>query len=255
MLVLKRPSEELLADFMGVVNSSLAREMNRAIGRSGRFWEDRYSAFPVDESRQEERLKYHLKNGVVSGDYRTPRHNPMPNTVRALTEGSTIKAVWIRRAEHARARSKAKGWVPIEPFTDHLEITLGRLPVHRALGEAAYRTRMATLVKEATEEGAAARKKKGRRLKPVSRLLKLASTPLKKPAKSKHSSMPFALGEPEQTKAWWDAYQLMLEHRQTTLKGLARALTASLCWPEHGHRPCAIRAAASGLSEGVAAAA
>jgi hypothetical protein len=254
-LTLTRPSEELLADFMGVVNSSLAREMNRAIGRSGRFWEDRYSAFPVDESRQEERLKYQLKNGVVTGDYRTPKHNPMPHTVFALTEGSTIDAVWIRRADHARARFKAGGWVPVEPFIDHLEFTLGRLPVHRGLDEAAYRTRMAALVKEATEEGAVERKKMGRRLKPVSRLLKLANTPLKKPAKSKHSPMPFAVGSAEQTKAWWAAYQLMLEHRQTTLKGLARALTASMCWPEHGHRPCAIRAAANGLSTGVAAAA
>jgi hypothetical protein len=209
----------------------------------------------VGESRQEERLKYHLKNGVVTGDYRTPKHNPMPHTVFALTEGSTIDGVWIRRADHARARFKANGWVPIEPFTDHLELTLGRLPVHRALDEAAYRARMAALVKEATDEGTAERKRKGRRLKPVSRLLKLANTPLKKPAKSKHSPMPFAVGSAEQTKAWWDAYQLMLEHRQTTLKGLARALTTSMCWPEHGHRPCAIRAAANSLSEGVAAAA
>ena len=255
MLVLKRPSEELLADFMGVVNSSIAREMNRAIDRTGRFWEDRYSAFPVGESQQEERLKYHLKNGIVTGDYRTPKHNPMPNTVLALTEGSKIAGVWIRRADHARARFKAGRWVPIEPFTDHLEITLGRLPVHCDLDEAAYRARMTVLVQEATEEGTAVRKKKGRRLKPVSRLLKLANTPLKKPVKSKHSPMPFAMGSAEQTKAWWAAYRLMLEHRQTTLKGLARALTTSMCWPEHGYRPCALRAAANGLSEGVAAAA
>jgi hypothetical protein len=255
MVVLKRPSEELLADFMGVVNSSLAREMNRAIGRKGTFWEDRYSAFPVGESRQEERLKYHLKNGVVTGDYRTPKHNPMPNTVRALTEGSKIDGVWIRRADHARARFRAGRAVPIEPFTDHLQITLARLPVHRTLDEAAYRKRMAVLVKEATEEGTATRKAKGLRLRPVSRLLKLAKTPLKKPFKSKHSPMPFAMGDPKETKAWWDAYQLMLEHRQTTLKGLARALTGSMCWPEHGHRPCALRAAAAELSEGVVAAA
>ena len=244
----------LLADFMGVVNSSLAREMNRAIGRDGTFWEARYSAFPVSQSRQEERLKYQLKNGVVTGDYRTPMHNPMPNTARALTDGSKIDGVWIRRADHARARFRAGCWVSIEPFTDHLQITLARLPVHRALDEAAYRKRMAELVKEATAEGTAERKAKGRRLRPVSRLLRLAKTPLKKPAESKHSPMPFAMGDPAETKAWWDAYQQMLEHRQTTLKGLARALTGSMCWPEHGHRPCAIRAAANELSEGTAAA-
>ncbi|HKI02432.1 MAG TPA: transposase [Thermoanaerobaculia bacterium] len=65
---------EQLANFMGYVNSNLAREAGRLVQWREKFWSRRYRAIVIsdEEGAQIERMKYVLSNGAKEGLVRTP---------------------------------------------------------------------------------------------------------------------------------------------------------------------------------------
>jgi hypothetical protein len=247
LLTLLRADPHLLADFMAMVNGNLARELNRILARSGTFWECRYSAFPVAQSHQEARLKYHWGNGVVSGDYASPVENPMPNTVSQMVFGRPPrKGIWIRRADFTRARRRGED-VTLDDFTDEIELPLYPLPVHAHLTAAERESRMRTLLKEAKAEAWAKRDKARIKLKKPGHIEKLK--PLSKPGASKHSPVPFAMADPEQQKTWWTAYRAMQDQRWAALKKLAGGFASGdVVWPPSTPKPSALRAAEADLA-------
>ena len=229
---------------MCYLNGNLATELNRALGRTGAFWQCRYSEIPVAVTEQEARLVYHLKNGVESGLFADARENPLPGTAQVLAHGGELVGKWIRRKAYGDARKRGEK-VRIADFTDRLSLPVVALPVYAALSLGQRQARVRQLIAEANAQAAAKRAERGIPMQGPEFMAGI--DPLSKPPKSKRSPKPFGFAAPEVLKRWRERFDAMLAQRAAALECLAKHMpTAS--WPPDAHRPAAICGALRALA-------
>ena len=229
---------------MCYVNGNLATELNRALDRTGTFWQCRYSEIAVGPSEQEARLVYHLKNGVESGFFDDQRKNPLPGTAQVLAHGGELKGKWIRRKAYGDARKRGEK-VRIADFTDQLSVPVVAMPVHAALNVGQRQARVRQLIGEANAQAAAKRAERGIPMQGPGFIEGI--DPLSKPPRSKRSPKPFGFAAPEVLKRWRERFDAMLAQRAAALECLAKHMPTA-GWPSDTHRPAAICGALRALA-------
>ena len=146
-LLLTAPSAARLAAFMNHLNSSLAREVGRAVGWRERFWGRRYQAIPVtaEPAAQLERLRYLLSHGCKENLVRRPDDWPGASAVRSLRTGEPISGTRVDRTSLYRAARK-RAPTDAQDYLSRESLELIPLPCWRGLGPEDRRARIADLL-------------------------------------------------------------------------------------------------------------
>jgi len=140
-----------LAEFLGYVNSNVARELGRLHGWRGAFWGRRPKVIPVlDEASMIARLRYVLAQGVKEGLVDCPEDWPGASSTPGLL-GGTIRGVWIDRDTETRAR-KRPGPVDASRFTTENVVELTPLPAWAALAPGEQQRRVRELIADIVKE-------------------------------------------------------------------------------------------------------
>src|SRR4029077_9338154 len=107
-LLVRVQDAEQLSKFAGFVNSNLARETTRLLGRHGHFWEDRYHAIVIsrEEAAQVDRLIYTLSNGCKEGLVGRLADWPGVHAAVALLDGRPVQGTWFDRTQAYGARQR-----------------------------------------------------------------------------------------------------------------------------------------------------
>jgi hypothetical protein len=187
-LVLWVENARRLAQFVGYLNSNLAREVSRLTGWSGKIWERRYQAILIseEEAAQVERFAYVLSHGVKENLVASLEEWPGVHAVRQLLGGEPLTGYWFDRTQEYAARRRQEH--------DRLEyatfetVVLSPLPCWEHLAPEAYRERVAGLVGTIEEAAAAKRKRTG--AGPFGREAILAQHPHTRPERIKRSYAP-----------------------------------------------------------------
>lgn len=174
-LLLAPTDANQLAEFMGFVNSNIAREVGRLVDWSEKFWGRRYQGIVVSDEvpAQLGRLEYFLKNCVKENLVENPREWPGVHCTRALIEGHRLEGTWFDRTAYSRAKKRRKAAdSPVEEddfkTTEILELT--PLPCLANLSAAQHREYIESLIEKIVAEAAAARGEKGVMVLGVARL-------------------------------------------------------------------------------------
>jgi len=164
--LLARTDAKQLADFMGFVNSNIAREVGRLVGWKEKFWGRRYQGIVISDEvlAQLGRLEYFLANCVKEDLVESPLDWPGVHSARALVEGCRLEGTWFDRTGYSRARKRRKAGAPPVQENDYktsefLELT--PLPCLANLGAAQHREFIEGLVEKIVAEAAANRGEKG----------------------------------------------------------------------------------------------
>jgi hypothetical protein len=109
-LLLLVDDAEQLADFMGYLNSNLAREAGRLVAWREKFWSRRYRSIVVsgEEGAQRARLKYILGHGPKEGLVEHARQWPGVHAVRALLDDEPVQGYWFDRTLEYAARRRVE---------------------------------------------------------------------------------------------------------------------------------------------------
>jgi hypothetical protein len=140
-----------MADFMGFVESNLAKEGGKLAQWKEKFWGRRYEAIVVsdEEPAQIERLKYVLSNGCKEGLVARPQDWTGASTTTALLTGTmTLIGHWFDRTKEYRARQA--GNPALYPSTE--TVTLSPLPCWTHLDDSEIKQRVTRLVQEIEDE-------------------------------------------------------------------------------------------------------
>jgi REP element-mobilizing transposase RayT len=181
---------ERLSQFVGYLNSNLAREVSRLTGWSGKIWEKRYQAIPVsnEEAAQVERFRYVLSHGVKENLVAHLADWPGVHAVRQLLGDEPLTGYWFDRTQEYSARRRREEHDRLQYAT--LEtVTLSPLPCWEGLTPEAYRERVAGMVAAIEEDAAAARRRTG--AEPLGPKAILAQHPHSRPKRIKKSPAPF----------------------------------------------------------------
>jgi hypothetical protein len=147
-LLLVVEDAQQLADFVGYLNSNLAREVARRTGWTDKIWARRYQAIPVSEeiNAQVSRLEYVLAHGTKEGLVESPAQWPGVHCVRPLLAGdSAVEGLWFDRTREHCARLRGESFER-RKFTQTEKVELSHLPCWKNLPPEAYRERIADLV-------------------------------------------------------------------------------------------------------------
>lgn len=169
-----------LSQFMGFVNSNIAREVGRLIGWRDKFWSRRYRAIPVsdEEEAQVARLRYLLSHGVKEGLVARPEQWPGVNPWSALRAEGTLTGTWFDRTRAYEARRYRK-FFDLKDFAETETVVLTPLPCWRHLDPATRRRRIEQLHGEIVAEGEVRCRTTGRRPRGVEAVL--AQDPTERP--------------------------------------------------------------------------
>ncbi len=192
-LLLAPTSAQQLADFMGFVNSNIAREVGRLVNWKEKFWGRRYQAIPVSDeiAAQLGRLEYFLTNGVKENLVESPLGWPGIHAARALLGNRQLTGVWFDRSALYRALKRQRaGDPPVREseFKTEEVLELSTLPCLANLDEGQVRSYLEALIERVVTEAATLRRSTGSMVLGVSRLLK--QHPHTQPNQSKRSPAP-----------------------------------------------------------------
>ncbi len=142
-MLISVPDAQRMAQFVGYLNSNIARELGRMHGWREKFWGRRYQAIVVseEEAAQEGRMKYLLSQGVKEGLVTDPREWSGVHSANALAEGRrTLTGRWRKRTHEYWERVR-RGHSPAV-FTQE-RVHLSSLPcwAHRSPKEQVQRVR------------------------------------------------------------------------------------------------------------------
>ncbi len=192
-LLLAPTDAKQLADFMGFVNSNIAREVGRLVDWREKFWGRRYQGIVVSDEVQAQlgRLEYFLANCVKENLVETPLEWPGVHCAPALLEGSKLEGTWFDRTAYSRAQKRRKaGDPPIQEddykTTEVLELT--PLPCLANLSSTQQGEFIEGLIENVAAAAAANRKEKGVMALGAARLQK--QHPHTQPNRSKKSPAP-----------------------------------------------------------------
>jgi hypothetical protein len=162
-LLLVVDTAKQLSEFMGYVNSNLAREAGRLHQWREKFWARRYRAIVIsaEEGAQRNRLKYILAHGAKEGLVEHPRQWPGVHSIRALLEDEPLEGYWFDRTLEYAARRRGKEHGRLE-FATRYAVTLSPLPCWAHLSAEQQRRRIADVVSEIEQETARRRMETGR---------------------------------------------------------------------------------------------
>jgi hypothetical protein len=200
-LLLGPTDAKQLADFMGFVNSNIAREVGRLVDWKEKFWGRRYQGIVVSDEvlAQLGRLEYFLANCVKENLVESPLDWPGVHCARALVEGRKLEGTWFNRTAYYRAQKRRKAGEPPVQENDYktkefLELT--PLPCLANLGAVQHREFIEGLIERVVAEAAAKREEKGSMVLGAARLQR--QNPHTQPNRMKKSPAPrfhaFAIG-------------------------------------------------------------
>ena len=184
---------EQLAEFMGFVNSNIAREVGRLVDWKEKFWSRRYQGILVSDEAlaQLGRLEYFLANCVKENLVEHPREWPGVHCVRALIEGQRLEGTWFDRTAFSRARRRQKASDPPVQESDFKTteaLQLSPLPCISSLGAAQQRDLIQGTIERIVAAAASAREEKGAMVMGSARLQK--QHPHTQPNRIKKSPAP-----------------------------------------------------------------
>jgi REP element-mobilizing transposase RayT len=147
-------SPQHLAAFMDYVAGNIAREIGRLHDWREKFWARRYSAIVVSDEpeAQIERLAYVLGQGVKENLVERPQQWPGVHCAAALVLGSDLQGTWFDRTACYEAWRKGASRTATD-FGTPERVTFTPLPCWAALELAAYRGKIAELLRRIVEEG------------------------------------------------------------------------------------------------------
>jgi hypothetical protein len=155
-----------LAEFMGFVNSNIAREVGRLVDWKEKFWSRRYQGIVVSDEvlAQLGRLEYFLANCVKENLVEKPHEWPGVHCVRALVEGQSLEGVWFDRTAYSRAQRRRKATDPPVQESDFKTtetLELKPLPCLANLGAVQQRDLIHSSIEKIVAAATAARGEKG----------------------------------------------------------------------------------------------
>ena len=155
-----------LAEFMGFVNSNIAREVGRLVEWKEKFWSRRYQGIVVSDEvmAQLGRLEYFLANCVKENLVEQPHEWPGIHCVRTLIEGQRLEGVWFDRTAYYRAQRRRKASDPPVQESDFKTtefLELAPLPCLANLDAAQQRDLIQSTIEKIVATAAAARGVKG----------------------------------------------------------------------------------------------
>ena len=154
------------ADFMGYVDTNLAREVVRLTGWKDKVFARRYQHVVIsDEAEaQVERLRYTLANGVKEGLVGRVLEWPGVHSAGALLEGRDLEGTWFDRTKEYAAKVRGESFQALD-FAETETVVFEQLPCWKHLSPQAYQQRIGGLIAEIESEAAAERAQTG--LKPL----------------------------------------------------------------------------------------
>ncbi len=161
-LLLEVDDTKQLADFMGFVNSKVAREVGRRVRWREKVWGRRYSGIVVsnEPKAQIARLRYVLAHGVKEHLVARCAEWPGVQAAEALMTGRALVGYWFDRTAEHRARLEGK---ETGAYTHaKLEaLAFDPLPCWRHLDPGAYQSRITKLVSQIEADAAVERRRLG----------------------------------------------------------------------------------------------
>lgn len=187
-LLVSVTSQKQLSTFMNLVNSNVAREVNRLHDWSEKFWSGRYGSTAIVGGVKVEvaRLRYLLSQGTKEGLVDSPLRWPGVHCAKALASGKDLKGTWVDRTRLHRARqsSPPERVRPID-FEEQLTLRLSPLPCWAHLGKVQYRQQVRSLIREietsarlSREGGRVAGRRSVLRMNPHHRPKELETSPI-----------------------------------------------------------------------------
>jgi len=178
-----------LSEFMGYVNSNLAREVGRLADWKEKFWGRRYQSIVVsdEEEAQVDRLVYQMAHGAKERLVGSPLEWPGAHPVHALVNGEPLIGVWYDRTQEYRYRLRGKDPEPGQFATEEI-LTLDPLPCWAHLPAEEYQARMAELLTGIEAKARAEREQRG--LEPLGVEAIRRQHPHTRPNRTKKSPAP-----------------------------------------------------------------
>jgi REP element-mobilizing transposase RayT len=205
-LLLRVDNAKQLSDFMCYFNGNLAKELARKAGWADKVWARRYRSIVIsaEEEMQVARLKYVLAHGVKEGLVARVEEWPGVHCAVPLLTGAPVEGTWYDRTLEYNAFLRGKELEKGESARTEA-VRLSPLPCWEHLAAKEYRARIADLVREINESGAAARTES--QIPPLGPDGVRAQNPETRPKKIKKSPAPFchALRKTVR-KALWETY-------------------------------------------------
>ncbi|NJN64676.1 MAG: hypothetical protein HC882_07220 [Acidobacteria bacterium] len=157
-LLVRVDNARQLSDFMCYFNGNLAKELARKTGWDDKVWARRYRSIVIsdEEEMQVARLKYVLAHGVKEGLVARVEEWPGVHCAVPLMTGASVEGTWFDRTLEYNAFLRGK---ELEPgaSASREAVEVSPLPCWEHLAAEEYRVRIADLVREINEAGAAAR--------------------------------------------------------------------------------------------------
>ncbi|MDX1998399.1 MAG: transposase [Thermoanaerobaculia bacterium] len=194
--------QKQMAEFMGYLNSNLAREIGRIVGWRDKFWSGRYSAIPVapEEAAQVERLQYLLSHGAKEGLVLRAEDWPGVHPAKALLGEATLAGTWIDRTRAYEARRHRRG-ADLAPFSKRETVQLTPLPCWAHLSLEEQKARVRSLLAGIQEQAEAALRDRG--TQPAGPEAIVRQNPLTRPATVKRSPAPLVHAATREVREWF----------------------------------------------------
>jgi REP element-mobilizing transposase RayT len=179
-----------LSNFMGYLNSNLARETGRLSEWSDKIWSRRYQAILVsdEEGAQVGRLAHILEQGVKESLVERVRDWPGIHSARALVEGVDLQGHWFDRTQEYTARRRGEEFDRLRYATVET-LHFSPLPCWKHLPETTWRQRVVAMITDIDKQAAARRSRTGSQVLGPSAIR--GQHPHDRPACSKRSPAPF----------------------------------------------------------------
>ena len=186
---------------MGYVCGNIAREIGRLHDWREKFWARRYRAIVVSDEpeAQAERLAYILSQGVKENLVERPHHWPGVHCAAALVAGTALEGTWFDRTALYEARRKGEDTCAAD-FATLEQIVFTPLPCWAHLEPAAYRAKIAELIRKIVEDGR--RRRAGRGV--LGKRTILAQHPHDKPLSSDRSPTPLVHAASSNSSGTWE---------------------------------------------------
>ena len=241
--LLLRPKDALeLSDFMGYLNSNIAREAGRLHRWREKFWGLRYRPVPVsfEPEAQIGRLRYLLSHGCKEGLVDQPQDWPGPSSIHALLGDGIVTGTWHDRTAEYWARKTGEAMDPAR-FVTTESLTLRPLPCWDDLPAEEVRVLIAEITTSIVAETRQQLRNAKKRPMGVRRILR--QNPHSRPQRVAHSAAPRFHAATWQIRKMLDAmYRSYRDAYRDAMEAMGDH-TLPVRFPNHGIPPPALRAA------------
>ena len=225
-----------LSQFVGYLNSNLAREIAHLTGWTDKIWSRRYEAIQVSDEieAQVDRMKYLLANGTKEGLVEHPQDWPGVHCADLLLRGGDqAEGLWYNRTRQYALHRTRKAYTE-DDYTHTETVQLTPLPCWKHLTPEDYRRQIQGLVELIVSEARAERALTGKAVLGPDALRQ--QKPGTRPEKLKKSPAPdFHAFKKSARKALYESFSLFLAaYRVASEKLRSGERTASFpmgCFP------------------------